>query len=167
MMACPGATGVQAQAYTKALGATKSYSVSGDKLTLKDSSGKELMTMTTLKPAALAGTNWVATSINNGKGAVSSVVANTKVTALFGSDGKLSGNDGCNSYNGPYKTSGTNGISIGPLAATKMACDQATMDQESQYLAALGKAATYTLGATTLELRDSSGALMVQYVAGQ
>jgi heat shock protein HslJ len=168
MMACPDAAVTkQATAFTTALGNTASFSVSGDKLTLKDVSGKELATFNTLEPAALTGTNWQATGINNGKGGVVSTATTSKSTALFATDGKLSGNTGCNSYNTTYTTDG-NKISIkSPMATTRMACEQALMDQETQYLAALAKAATYTLTESKLELRDSSGALQVSYLTAK
>jgi heat shock protein HslJ len=37
------------------------------------------------------------------------------------------------------------------------------MDQEAQYLAALGTAATFQIEGTVLELRTKDGALAVQY----
>ncbi len=65
-------------------------------------------------------------------------MAGVDVTAVFDTRGKLSGNGGCNNYNGPYTVDGEK-IKIGPLASTKMTCEQAVMDQESAYLAALGQ----------------------------
>ncbi len=165
MMACEPAIMDQEQAYLKALGETKSYEATAGKLTLKDGSGKELAAFAPFKPSALAG-EWDAMAINNGKEAVVSVVNGTTVTAIFSADGKLSGNAGCNTFNGTYTTDGDK-ITIGPLATTRMACEQAVMDQETAYLNALANAATYSLGKGTLELRDASGALQVDYVEAQ
>jgi heat shock protein HslJ len=105
---------------------------------------------------------------NNGKEAVTSVLAGTALTAEFGEDGSLTGNSGCNEYHGSYKTTGSE-IEIGPLASTRMACGEpaGVMDQESQYLAALGTAATYKIEGKTLELRRKDGALAVQYTFPQ
>jgi heat shock protein HslJ len=165
MMACEPVIMDQEQAYLKVLGDTRSFEATSDKLTLKDSSGKELAVFTPYQPSALVG-EWQAIAINNGKEAVVSVLNDTTVTAIFGADGKLTGNDGCNSYNGTYTIDGDK-ITIGPLATTRMACEQAVMDQETAYLNALAKAATYTLGKDSLELRDVDGALLVDYIAGQ
>jgi len=162
MMACDPAIMNQEQAYLKALGDTKSYEATANQLTLKDGSGSTLAVFAPYKPAALTG-NWDAIGINNGKQAVVSVMNGTKVTAVFGADGTLTGNDGCNTYNGTYKTDGDK-ITIGPIATTRMACEQAVMDQETAYLNALANAANYTLGKGSLELRDASGALQVDYV---
>ena len=165
MMACDPAINAQEQAYLNALGETKSYEASTDKLTLKDGSGSALAVFVPYQPSALVG-NWQATAINNGKQAVVSVQNDTTVTAIFGSDGTLTGNDGCNNYNGIYKTDGDK-ITIGPIATTRMACEQAVMDQETTYLNALANASTFTLGKGTLELRDTNGALQVDYVSGK
>jgi heat shock protein HslJ len=101
--------------------------------------------------------------LNNGQQAVTSVMAGTTITADFGGDGTLSGNSGCNTYS-PYTVDG-NQITIGPLSSTMMACSDpaGVMEQEAQYLAALGTAATYQIEGTTLELRTKDGALAVDY----
>jgi heat shock protein HslJ len=163
MMACDPAVNAQEQAYLKALGETKSYEATTDKLTLKDGSSNVLAVFAPYQASSLAG-SWQALAINNGKQAVVSVANGTTVTAVFGTDGTLTGNDGCNNYNSTYKTDG-NKITIGAVSTTRMACEQAVMDQETAYLNALANAATYTTGKGTLELRDTSGALLVDYIA--
>ena len=59
-----------------------------------------------MHPYHLLTGEWQALAINNGKEAVVSVQGGTTVTAIFGADGKLSGNAGCNTYNGTYTTDG-------------------------------------------------------------
>jgi heat shock protein HslJ len=112
----------------------------------------------------LAGTSWEVIGVNNGQQAVISTLPDTTITADFGEDGTLSGNSGCNTYNGPYTVDG-NQITIGPLSSTMMACGEpaGVMEQEAQYLAALGTAATYQIEGTVLELRAEDGALAVDY----
>jgi heat shock protein HslJ len=110
----------------------------------------------------LGGTSWDVIGYNNGKQAVTSVLAGTTLTADFGKDGKLSGNSGCNTYNGTYTTTG-NQIKIGPLATTRMACPQEIMDQETQYLAALQSADKYRIEGTGMELRTKDDALAVDF----
>ena len=161
MMACEPSIMDQEQAFLKGLGDTKSFEATSDKLTLKDSSGKELAVFSPFKPSSLEG-EWEALSINNGKQAVVSVAIGTTVTALFGPDGSLSGNGGCNSYNSTYTVDGDK-LSIGAISSTRKACEQAVMDQEQAYFAALTNSSTYTLGDGTLELRSSDGALQVKY----
>jgi heat shock protein HslJ len=162
MMACEQPLMDQETAYTTALGTVKSFSVKSDILTLSDASGKAVATYKA-QSQSLSGTSWNVMAYNNGKQAVTSVIIGTTLTADFGSDGNLAGNAGCNTYNGPYKVDGNN-IKIGPLASTMKACADPAgiMDQESQFLTALGNAATYRVEGSMMELRSSDGALQVQ-----
>jgi heat shock protein HslJ len=161
MKACPDPIMKQATAYQQALGQAATYKAAAQQLSLSDASGKELA-MFTAQNTGLAGTAWIATGYNNGKQAVVSVAAGTEITANFGADGKLSGNASCNDYTASYQTDG-NKIAIGPAASTQKACEQAVMDQEQQYLAALSTAATYRVDGNTLELRTADGALAATF----
>jgi len=163
MMACAPDVMEQEAAYLKALGEAKTYSVIGDQLTFNNAANTTLMTYKS-QSQDLAGTSWEVIGYNNGKQAVTSALAGTTITAEFGKDGTLSGNSGCNSYNGPYALDG-NQITIGPVSSTMMACSDpaGVMEQEAQYLAALGTAATYQIEGTVLELRTKDGALAVDY----
>jgi heat shock protein HslJ len=125
-------------------------------LVLKDSSGKTLLTYDK-GLASLEGTSWTATGINNGKGAVESTTSTETVTADFATGGAISGNSGCNTYNGTYTTSGTDGIAVTGVATTRKACEESLMTLETQYLAALEAATNYEISGNTLTLRNSSG----------
>ncbi len=161
MMACAPAVMDQETAYVKALGNAKTYAVSGNTLTLSGADGSAVAVYQS-QGQDLAGTSWEVVGYNNGKQAVTSVMGGVTMTADFGKDGNLTGNAGCNDYNGPYKVNG-NQITIGPLASTKKACEQTVMDQEMQYLTALGTAATYQMEGKTLELRTKDGALAADF----
>src|SRR5512139_3166892 len=63
----------------------------------------------------------------------------TVVTALFSSDGSLSGSGGCNNYNTGYELMGDQLTVDSPIASTMMFCEGG-MEQESAYLAALQSA---------------------------
>jgi heat shock protein HslJ len=134
---------------------------SGEQLVLEDSSGDTLLTYDA-GMSTIEGTSWTATGVNNGTGGVESSAATESITAEFGSDGALSGFAGCNTYNATYELS-DGGISITKVSSTRMACEDAAMTLEGQYLTALEKAATYALSGDTLTLRDSSGATQVTY----
>jgi heat shock protein HslJ len=163
MMMCAGPVMVQESAYQAAIGTVKAYTVSGDKLTLYGPNNTEIANY---KAASqdLAGTSWQVIGYNNGKQAVTSVVAGTEMYIDFGKDGSITGGSGCNTYSGPYTVTG-NQIQIGPLASTMMACGDppGIMEQEQQYLAALGTAATYQIEGNVLELRTSDGALAADF----
>jgi len=160
-MACADPIMQQATAYQQALAKATTYKANAKQLTLYDASNKELAVFNA-QSNDLAGTSWIVISYNNGKQAVVSVSAGTELTANFSTDGKLSGNSGCNTYTASYTTDG-NKISIGPAAVTQKACEQAVMDQEQQYLAALATAATYRIDGNKLELRTADGALAAQF----
>ena len=142
------------------------YDVNGGSLELKTADGKAGLTFAATTPAGLSKTRWVATGVNNGKGAVSSVVAGTTLTATFADVGTVAGSGGCNDYSGPY-TSDTSTIKIGPLAATKKLCNvpAGVDEQETQFLAAMQASTKYTITGSKLELRDDGGALQVSFRA--
>jgi heat shock protein HslJ len=166
MKACPDPIMAQATAYAKALAVTGRYQSDAKGLTLMDANNHALATFNA-QSTTLAGTSWEAISYNNGKQAVVSVATGTTITAVFGADGKLSGNAGCNDYNAGYSTSGKS-ITIGPVASTRKMCGEAgVMDQEAAYLAALPTAATYNISGKTLELRTADGALVASYQQAQ
>jgi putative lipoprotein len=58
------------------------------------------------------------------------------VPTLTLADGSASGFGGCNTFNGGYELDGDS-ITIGPLAATLMACEDAKSAAEAAYLPAL------------------------------
>ncbi len=164
-MACEGAAGTVETDYFTRLGEAKTYAITDGTLTFSDAAGQVVLSYTEAVPVTLTGTTWSATGINNGKEAVTSLVAGTMVTAEFSEDGTLSGNAGCNTYNGTYEVSGDS-LTIGPLATTKKACEPDVTEQEANYLAALGRVTTYTIRGDQLELRDDAGALQAGYTAG-
>jgi heat shock protein HslJ len=131
-------------------------------LVLLDSNGKALLTYDE-GLTSLAGSSWTATGVNNGKGAVATSTITSTVTADFGTDGTISGNSGCNTYNGKYEVSGSDHISITGVATTRKACAEDPTTLESQYLAALAATTNFTLSGTTLKLLDSSGSTQVTY----
>ncbi len=163
MMACEGAIMDQEVAYLKALAEVKTFSISGEQLTLNDADKKGILVYQ-MQSQDLAGTSWEVTSYNNGNQAVVGVLAETSLTAVFGEDGTVSGSGGCNNFSGSYEVDGS-AITIGTLASTLMACEQDAMDQEAAFLAALQSAATYRVEGSTLEMRTKDDALAVLAVS--
>jgi heat shock protein HslJ len=165
LMACAEPVMAQETDFLAALGATATYAVSGDRLTLSDSSGKARLEFEA-QSQVLSGTTWIVVSYNNGKQAVQSVMNDTEITAAFGADGQLTGGAGCNQYSASYQTS-EDTIKIGPPSATRMFCSvpEGVMDQEALYLAALQTAATYSLQGDSLEFRAADGGLAVSFQA--
>jgi heat shock protein HslJ len=79
------------------------------------------------------------------------------VVRLSFEDGRLGAAGGCNSMGGSYAIDGGR-LSVGQLAMTEMACEQALMDQD-QWLAALLDGAEITLAGDTLTLAKAGARL--------
>ena len=81
--------------------------------------------------ADLAGTSWTLVSIGG-----TPVVEASGPHLTFGAGGNASGSTGCNSMSGTYATDGA-ALTFGPLATTRMACEENLMAQETAVLQAL------------------------------
>lgn len=153
----------QESEYLALLQSSAGYTVSGDQLTVTDSSGQDILVFRAVDQN-LAETEWRLTGYNNGAGGFVSVITGTAVTAKFSDGDMISGNAGCNSYSGAYGVTGTT-ISIGPLAVTEMYCMEpdGLMAQESAYLTAIGMAESYLVGPGDMVLYNEDGQRMAVF----
>jgi heat shock protein HslJ len=159
-MACAPNIMKQADVFMAALTSAARYRVSGGKLSLLGGDGAVLATFAR-QPQSLAGSSWRATGINNGKGGVVSVLADTSVTISFGKDGKAAGSAGCNNYTSTYQEGG-GALTFTAAAATRRMCETpGVMEQERFFLKALETVATMRMEGDGLELRTTDGALAV------
>jgi heat shock protein HslJ len=118
-------------------------------------------------PAAegLEGTSWDLKSYLGPAGGTIPPAAAAPAHLAFGARGQVAGSGGCNSFAGTYTVEGTRLIiTLGPM--TTMACAPAVMAQEDAVTSRLGKVAGFTRDDTTLDLRDASGAVLLNYIAG-
>lgn len=145
----------QEKEYFDALAGVNAWSVEAATLTLSGATAN-LVFKRVVPPSdvSLEGTTWKLESFIIGGDAISSVMADTTVTAII-TNGEISGNATCNSYSGPVSIDGA-AISVGEIISTKMACEVG-MDQESQYLAALAEVSTWRIDGTTLTLSADNG----------
>jgi hypothetical protein len=95
------------------------------------------------------------TGYNNGRQAVVSPKAGTRLTLVF-QDGQVSGGSGCNRFHGAY-TVEANVLTIHPLTTTRKACEEAVMVQEQKFLAALESAATWEIVNGVLDVHRADG----------
>ncbi len=116
----------------------------------------------------LAGTSWVVTGHNNGRGGVVSSIISTEMTTAFGADGTVGGSAGCNQYSAGYQVDG-NGISIGLPMTTRQFCaePEGIMEQGQEYLTALGTAATYRMTGDRMEMRSAEGSIVATFEAAK
>jgi heat shock protein HslJ len=160
--ACPPDS--QADTFVMQLANVGGYAFDGNALVLNLKLNSGGMRFVPLVNANLVGTAWSANSYNNGKGGFTTLLTGTQMTIQFGADGSVSGSSGCNRFTGMYQTSGTS-LMFGPLATTRMACEQAIMDQEQAFLAALAATKSYRIVGTTLTLVDATDARMAEFTA--
>lgn len=159
-MACAPELMAQADSLARALTATRAYRGSEQRLELLADDGKALAVF---KPQAtsVAGTAWAVTGINNGKGAVASLVVGTDVTLEFGAEARVGGTAGCNRYTAGYTAAG-NALAFAAPATTRMMCAApGVMEQEQAFLRALQQVAALRMEGDRLELRAADGALML------
>lgn len=89
-----------------------------------------------------------------------SIDASAGITAAFAADGSLSGFAGCNDYNGDYTTDGAI-LTVGPIASTRKACDDAITANENLFLDLLQNAAAWSLDGTVLTVTATDGGTLV------
>ena len=155
LMACPEPAMALEQAFRTAFSGTMRVAVSGDELTLTPESGQAPLRFTREAPPRLDGIVWEVTGYNNGRQAVVSTKLGTQLTLEF-KDGQVSGSSGCNRFHGAFKSQGDR-LSIGPLATTRMMCDEGVMAQEREFLAALETATTWQIGRGVLDVHRADG----------
>jgi heat shock protein HslJ len=108
----------------------------------------------------LAGIDWMLSEMDG-----QPVDASGKPPTLLVQYGKVVGFGGCNRYTGSLKESAPGKISIGPLAATKMACPPAAMELEDKFTERMNKVTGYTFVAGQLALgwEDKQGGGMLVF----
>lgn len=156
MMICEGEKASTEASYLAGFPLVASYAVDGDTLSLLDASGAPLLTYAAVTAQPITG-SWVVTSYNTDRNDMAPPLTGSILTAAFREDGTIEGNSGCNHFSGPYTVEG-DGIAIGPLASTRVACGSSELqDQETQYLALLTASDKWSQNAGVLELVDTGG----------
>jgi len=102
-----------------------------------------------MQPVTLENTTWALLELN---GKTITVEVNDKAPYLELNSNKASsyGFGGCNRFFGSYETSGAS-LTFGAMGATRMACPEG-MDQEQEFLAALGSTTRYEIHGSKLML---------------
>jgi heat shock protein HslJ len=109
----------------------------------------------------LVGPTWTVVSLIDGATA-SSVPAGAIATLLFGADGAVQVNDGCNRGSGHWVAEGT-GVRVSDVILTKMACDGAGGALEAAVLAVLNQGTiAIEIKASTLTLQAGGRGLQLQ-----
>ena len=156
-MACePQALMAQEVEYLGALDRVTEFVQPGNTLTLRYPEGELVFDHVSAPPApTLENTAWRFNGFAQND-AVSMIAGAEAITAEV-RDGTISGNGGCNRYNGPVTIQGQQ-MTIGPIVSTKMACD--AMEAETQYLTALQSVTAWEIDDQTLALHHPGGSLL-------
>jgi heat shock protein HslJ len=102
----------------------------------------------------LAGSKWVLGSMGQGQAVFDGTVTTLEIGAAY----EVHGSAGCNRYMGTLEVDGDT-LTFGPVGATMMMCPGEIMDQETEYLQALGSASTFEIGADGLHVSYAGGVL--------
>lgn len=107
-------------------------------------------------PDLLAGTEWQLVTLGD-----SDVVADSHITLVFGSDGTLAGNSGCNNYSSSYTQQDGN-LTLTTVFSTRRACEsREMMAQERAYQHAIQSASTVEVNETQLTITTADGEKLV------
>ncbi len=79
---------------------------------------------------------------------------------VFGGDGKVNGNVGCNGFGGDYTVEG-NTITFGQLVSTLMFCEGPVGDQETTTLNVFAESAIFVLDGDTLTITSADGSSVI------
>lgn len=115
------------------------------------------MTQQSAANAPLAGTKWVLVSLSG------QPKPKTMQEAFIHFDEEKSaayGSSGCNRMTGKYSLEGAQ-LRIGPMAGTRMACDEVSMKLEQAFHKALADADGYSISGSRLELKQGENVLAI------
>lgn len=87
----------------------------------------------------LTGGEWIVEDLGGG-----GVIDKAQTSLNFDQQGRVSGSGACNRFNAAYRLTGE-GISFGPIAATKKACPPAVMAQEALFFEILAAVTNFNI----------------------
>lgn len=150
LMACDEAIMTQERRFLQALDSVETFTVEGSTLTLRDSSGRVVVSFDEVSQE-LAGSSWTIISYRDGDGVVS-LLEGTEATLAF-THGDLEASTGCNIVSAQY-SSADGSLTTSEVMQTEMYCEEpdGVMDQESAIAQAIGRASTYRIDGKTLTI---------------
>jgi heat shock protein HslJ len=152
----------QEEAYIEALTAAAAYGVGEDRLEIFDTEGHAILTFDrkaefAMDPGDLLGTRWQLVSM-----ADASPAEGSRITLIFQSGDRLSGEAGCRGYVASYQAAGDD-IRFPEIGMTGPTgpCSDALLLQEGQYTTHLELVTNYRLGEGALEFFTAQGKLLL------
>ncbi len=151
LIGCPPHLEEAENELTRILPLLDTIEVSQNQITLSGD-GVELI-LVKPRDMVLEGMMWDINAIQEGGGVVSSVVDEGTFLS-FDTDGKFYGRGACNNINGTYSVEG-NIITFGPIASTKMMCQEEEMEREALLIKTLENATTFNIDRETLTIESA------------
>ena len=108
--------------------------------------------------AGMAGPEWRPVTIGD-----AAVDQDTPMFVRFAVDGSVNGNGGCNKFFGSLEST-DEGVAMGELGATRMACPPEIMDQEQAFMQALQDAVKFEMGDDSLQMFSAEDVLLAEFV---
>ncbi|HEU4953297.1 MAG TPA: META domain-containing protein [Gemmatimonadales bacterium] len=109
-------------------------------------------------PDTLWGSAWVLEDIGG-----AGVIDDARATLEFPSVGKVAGRGSCNRFFGTVEVTGDR-IKFSPLGATRMACPEAVMDQETRYLKQLQAAEHFAVEKDVLRIYSAQSTPALRFI---
>lgn len=154
--ACPQEVMDQEGGYFDWLSKAYVFSRAGDQLLISTANGVLTYSSRPVQDQSreLQSSTWYLVSVGN-----LTAVPGSGATTLFNADGStLSGNTGCNTFNGSYKAEPGNKLTISGFASTQAACTTEELTkQEQALLVFLPSAVSYTVYGTSLQIQTVDG----------
>ncbi len=159
MMACEPATLIDQDTWVSSfLTSDPTVALDGDTLTL--TVGQSAITLVEEPDQTLEGPTWTFDSILSADAVTSvAVVRPPTLTFAAGQVGQVAVDTGCNTGSGPYEATATE-ITFGPIALTRMACDDATAQVEAAITTVLEGVVSYEIDADQLRLTKGDEGLV-------
>ena len=148
------------QAMLATLDGTAMYEIDGDVLTLRNGDVGLMLRAGDAAAGAeeLEGETWRLDSTVSGS-TVTAVPAGVRTPTLEFEGGTVAVDAGCNTGSGSYEVSGDQ-VTFGPIATTRMACDDASNAVEQAVLAVLTGTVTFTIADGVLTFTNGDQGLM-------
>jgi heat shock protein HslJ len=160
-MACPEAQMQAESVYLNILPKTTNFRfVTNERLEIiYQDDNNESGTLTYVSAQAdLEGTTWTLTAYGDAEN-LQLVSPGVVLTAYFGTDGKITGESGCNNFSSSFTLNGDQ-IFIQPIISTQMACANG-MEMESNYLVMLNSASSYEILGRNLSITTQDNQVLI------
>jgi heat shock protein HslJ len=147
----------QDEAFFEALASITTYQATEDQLAFDSAAGERVLVYARKRPAAvdpaLQDTEWLLTSLGG-----DSLLGGSRITLNLDTEG-FEGFAGCNNYGGEYEAADEGTLLTSDIFQTLVDClsPEGIMEQETAYLQALRRSATYRLADGRLEIADAAG----------